>query len=46
MQTRFASDDTHERPLTIGVVVAICSWWVLYSLLYAVSNWTVACSAP
>lgn len=42
MQTRFASDDTHERPLTIGVVVAICSWWVLYSLLYAVSNYLLA----
>ncbi len=42
MELRFASDDTRASPLTPGVVMAICAWWLLYSLLYATSTWLLA----
>lgn len=42
MQHRSAGDQPRDRPLTPGVAMAICAWWLLYSILYATSTWLLA----
>lgn len=36
------AEEARPSPLTAGVAVAICAWWLLYSLLYAASTWLLA----